>query len=354
MERRNLGGTGLSTTVLGFGSAALGNRFRVLDDTHCTAVVDDAWERGVRFFDTAPMYGHGLAEARLGTALRGRPRDEYLLSTKVGRLLRPDAHPAHDSDMWVDVPPMRVEYDYTYDGALRSIDDSLQRMLTDRIDVVFIHDCDRYGHGANQPAVFEQAMSGAATALIELREQGVVGAIGLGVNESDVCVEAARRADFDVFLLAGRYTLLEQGALDDLLPLCDERRISVILGGVFNSGILASGVVAGAHHNYGVPAPAVVERVARIEAVCRRHDASLAAVAIQFVMAHPAVASAFIGASSTRQQVANIAAAHDDVPDDLWIDLRSEGLIRPDAPCPSGRSRAQRATAPTTSRSSPS
>jgi D-threo-aldose 1-dehydrogenase len=338
--RRRIGSTELFCTAVGFGSASLGNRFRVLGEGDCTALVDDAWESGIRYFDTAPMYGHGLAEARLGTALRKRPRDEYLLSTKVGRLLVPDAHPAHDG-MWVGIPPMRIEYDYTYDGALRSIDDSLQRMLTDRIDVVFIHDCDRYGHGANQPAVFEQALSGAARALFRLRDEGVIGAVGMGVNESDVCVEAARRADFDAFLLAGRYTLLEQGALDELLPLCDERRISVILGGIFNSGILASGVVAGAHHNYGVPAADVAERVARIEAVCRRYDASLAAVAIQFVLAHPAVASALIGASSIHQQGANLAAADDEISDDLWTDLQNEGLLRTDAPSPSRRSREQ-------------
>jgi D-threo-aldose 1-dehydrogenase len=234
---------------MGFGSAPLGNRFRTLTEPTCQELVDDAWDRGMRLFDTAPMYGYGLAENRLGTALRGRPRKDYLLSTKVGRLLQPAADQSPIDDMWSGVPPMRVQYDYSYSGAMRSIEDSLQRMLTDRIDIAFIHDCDRYGHGADQPTVFAAAMSGAARALTELRDQKVVGAIGIGVNEADVCIAAARHGGFDVFLLAGRYSLLEQDPLDDLLPLCVDEDISLILGGVYNSGILATGATPDAHYN---------------------------------------------------------------------------------------------------------
>ena len=332
-ERRRIGATDLYTTSIGYGSAPLGNRFRALAEDTCRDLVDDAWDRGVRLFDTAPMYGHGLAENRLGSALRGRPRDQYLLATKVGRLLRPSP-PNPDDDMWTGLPPMGIVYDYSYDGAMRSIDDSLQRMLTDRIDIVFIHDCDRYGHGDNQPAVFDQAITGAARALIELRDQGVIGAVGMGVNEADVCVAAAHRADFDVFLLAGRYTLLEQESLDDLLPLCADTGISLILGGIFNSGVLATGAVAGAHHNYGPPADAVVARVHAIETVCRQYGVPIAAAALQFVLAHPAVASALVGASTRDQQAANMAALGADIPDGVWNDLRLAGLIRPDAPTP--------------------
>lgn len=332
-ERRQIGSTRLQTTPLGYGSAPLGNRFRVLNEDTCRELVDDAWDSGVRLFDTAPMYGHGLAENRLGTALRSRTRDDYLLTTKVGRLLRP-ARDNRADEMWANVPPMSIAYDYSYDGALRSIDDSLQRMLTDRIDIVFIHDCDRYGHGDNQPAIFEQAISGAARALTDLRDQGVVGAVGMGVNEADVCVAAAGRADFDVFLLAGRYTLLEQDPLDELLPLCSAKRISLILGGVFNSGILATGAKEGTHHNYGVPNDAVCSQVRDVEEVCSRYGVPIAAVALQFVLAHPAVASALIGASSLTQQVRNIDAATMDVPDDVWAELRAHNLIRADAPTP--------------------
>jgi D-threo-aldose 1-dehydrogenase len=333
-QRRQIGSTALRATVIGYGSAPLGNRFRVLDEDTCRHLVDHAWDHGVRLFDTAPMYGHGLAENRLGTALRVRERTEYLLATKVGRLLQPTSATPRD-DMWERLPPLRIRYDYSYDGALRSIDDSLQRMLTDRIDIAFIHDCDRYGHGDDQPAVFERALDGAARALIELRDQGVIGAVGMGVNEADVCVAAAHRQDFDVFLLAGRYTLLEHDPLDDLMPLCVDKGISLILGGVFNSGILATGATEGAHHNYGTPDPRVRARVDAIAAICARHGVPISAVALQFVLAHPAVASALVGASSVAQQEANFAAATITVPAAVWAELREQNLIRSDAPAPS-------------------
>jgi len=333
---RRIGRTELKTTAIGFGSAPLGNRFRALTEDACRELVDDAWDRGTRLFDTAPMYGYGLAENRLGTALRGRPRADYLLSTKVGRLLRPATGQPPDDDMWSAVPPMRVQYDYSYSGAMRSVEDSLQRMLTDRIDVAFIHDCDRYGHGADQPAIFAEAMTGAARALIELRDQKVIGAVGVGVNEADVCVAAAHHGDFDVFLLAGRYSLLEQNSLDDLLPLCVERDISLILGGVYNSGILATGATPNAHYNYAPATPEILDRVRRIESICDAHDVPIAAVALQFALAHHAVASVLLGASSVRQQARNADAANVAIPQSLWGDLRLAGLIRPDAPVPSG------------------
>ena len=240
----------------------------------------------------------------------------------------------HDDDMWASIPPMQIVYDYSYSGTLRSIEDSLQRMLTDRIDVVLIHDCDRYGHGDNQPTVFEEAMTGAARALFELRDEGVVGAVGLGVNEADVCIAAAQRADFDVFLLAGRYTLLEQESLDDLLPLCVQEGISLLLGGVYNSGILATGAIPGAHHNYQPAGEEVLVRVAEIEKVCAQFDVAIAAVSLQFVLAHPAVASVLIGASTMRQLADNFDAASVDIPGELWTALRANGLIRPEAPTP--------------------
>ena len=333
-EPRPIGRTELATTAIGFGSAPLGNRFRALTEGACQELVDDAWDRGTRLFDTAPMYGHGLAENRLGTALRSRPRNEYLLATKVGRLLRVSARGNHDP-MWTNVPPMGFVYDYSYAGTMRSIEDSLQRMLTDRIDIAFIHDCDRYGHGENQPAVFEEAITGAARALMELRDEGVIGAVGMGVNEADVCVAAAQRADFDVFLLAGRYTLLEQAPLDELMPLCVDKGISLILGGVFNSGILAAGTTSGAHHNYESPSDQVLMRVRNIEAICARYDIPIAAAALQFVLAHPAVASALVGASNLTQQADNFRAATISVPDDMWTELQQQNLIRPDAPRPS-------------------
>jgi D-threo-aldose 1-dehydrogenase len=335
IDFRRIGSTELSVTSLGFGSAPLGNRFRRLEEPHCQSLVDDAWERGIRLFDTAPMYGLGLAENRLGTALRRRPRAEYLVSSKVGRMLVPTSRGSLDDPMWADAPPMRIVYDYSYSGTLRSIEDSLQRMLTDRLDIVLIHDCDRYGHGENQPEVFEEAMSEAARALFQLRDEGVIGAVGIGVNEADVCVAAAERADFDVFLLAGRYTLIEQDSLDDLMPLCAKRGISLLLGGIFNSGILATGAVAGARHNYEAAGEEVTARIAAIETICSDYDVPIAAVAIQFVLAHPAVASVLLGASTIAQQAANVAAANTVVPEELWDSLRDNGYLRSDAPTPS-------------------
>jgi D-threo-aldose 1-dehydrogenase len=334
-QHRRIGSTELHCTALGFGSAPLGNRFRTLTEQACLDLVDDAWDRGIRVFDTAPMYGYGLAENRLGTALRSRPRDDYLLSTKVGRLLHPAARQSPDDDMWTGVPPMRVHYDYTYSGAMRSIEDSLQRMLTDHIDIVLIHDCDRYGHGADQPAVFEQAMSGAARALVDLRDQHVIGAVGVGVNEADVCVAAAQRCDFDVFLLAGRYSLLEQDSLDDVMPVCVDQGISLLLGGVYNSGILATGAVPGAHYNYAPASPEIINRVRLIETICAAHHVPIAAVSLQFALAHPAVASVLLGASSPQQQQRNSEAAQTVIPTRLWLDLQQAGLMRPDAPVPS-------------------
>jgi len=334
--RRQIGSTALTVTALGYGSAPLGNRFRVLDENHCQSLVDDAWDRGVRLFDTAPMYGFGLAENRLGTALRTRTRSEYVLSTKVGRMLVPTQEPVADP-MWVDPPAMRIAYDYSYSGTMRSIEDSLQRMLIDRIDIVLIHDCDRYGHGENQPEVFDEAMTQAARALFELKDQGVVGAVGIGVNEADVCVAAAKRAEFDVFLLAGRYTLIEQDSLDDLMPLCTEQGISLLLGGVFNSGILATGAVAGARHLYEPASAAVTEQIAAIETLCCAYEVPVAAVAIQFAQAHPAVASVVLGASTIAQQAANVSAANVPIPQALWDALREQGYLRPDAPTPPPR-----------------
>lgn len=332
-ESRQVGTTSLPTTAVGYGSAPLWNRFRTLSERHCIDLVDNAWDNGIRLFDTAPMYGHGLAEHRLGAALRSRPREEYLLATKVGRLLRP-ASDAHIDGMWASTPPMAIDYDYSYDGTMRSFEDSLQRMLTDRIDIAFIHDCDRYGHGDNQAAVFEEAMTGAARALFDLRDQGVIGAVGIGVNEADVCVAAVRRGPFDVVLLAGRYTLLEHDCLDEMMPLCAAQSVSVILGGVFNSGILASGIRPGAHHNYEPPSQEIQDRVSSIEKVCAVRGVPIAAAALQFCLAQPAVTSILLGASTVEQQAANFDAVAAEIPSDFWSELRDHGLIRADAPTP--------------------
>lgn len=331
---RSLGRTGIPVTVMSFGAAPIGNFNRSFTDAEARGMVDQAWDLGVRYFDTAPGYGRGLSEYRLGHALHERRVDDYVVSTKVGRVLRPASFtPA--SDPWVQGPPFEAYFDYTYDGVMRSFEDSLQRLLTDHVDIVLMHDIDRFTHGSHQKEMFETAIGSGFKALEELRAQGAVAAIGVGVNEADVCAEAVRRTDADCVLLAGRYTLLEQEPLDDLLPLCSERGIGVVLGGVYNSGVLATGPIEGARFNYG-PAPAkVVERAARLQAHCARHDVALAAAALQFAAAHSAVSTICTGSRDQKQQAQAAAWFEESIPPQLWDDLRADDLIREDAPTPS-------------------
>jgi D-threo-aldose 1-dehydrogenase len=335
-ERVPLGRTGLRVTRLGFGGASIGGLFAPVADAEAGATLDHAWDIGIRYFDTAPLYGYGLSERRTGAALRERDRDGYVLSTKVGRLIRPVDAITADADVdrqaldgnedafYVATGPVRPVFDYSADGVRRSIEESLVRLGLERIDIAFIHDPDDH---------WPAAIDGAYPALHRLREEGVLGAIGAGMNQSTMLARFAREGDFDAFLLAGRYTLLDQEALPELLPLCVEKGIAIVLGGVMNSGILA-GPIAGSRFDYRPADPALVERARRLEAVCTRYGTSLKAAAIQFPLAHPAVASLVAGV----RQVAHL----DDYPTmmrlpidpDLWTELRAEGLIPPDAPTP--------------------
>ena len=319
---------------VGFGGAPLGNLFEPIPEAAAVATVAAAYDAGIRYFDTAPLYGRGLSERRIGQALAGRPRASFGISTKVGRLLRPAAGRPTDG-AYVDVPAFEIEYDYSEDGARRSLEASLERLGLDRVDMLLIHDIDRWTHGDAQPARFREAMAGAYRALRRLRAEGVVSAIGVGVNEWEVCQQAAEAGDFDGFLLAGRYTLLEQEALRSFLPLCERRGLFVIVGGPLNSGILATGAVEGARYNYRPAPPEILARVARIDAVCRRHDVPLAAAALQFPLAHPAVRSVIPGARSADEVRQNLALLRVPIPPGLWQDLFAEGLLHPDAPTPS-------------------
>jgi len=333
-QRNTFGRVDLEVTAFSFGAAPIGNIFREIDDDIARAMVDTAWQAGVRFYDTAPMYGHGLSELRLGNALRWRPRDEYVLASKVGRILKPGRRETIDFAPWTNAAPFTMHFDYTYDGIMRSFEDSLQRLGLERLDIVYIHDIDRFTRGDAQPEVFEEAMDGAWRALSDLKAEGLVKAIGVGVNEWEVCHEALKRRDFDCFLLAGRYTLLEQDALDAFLPLCEERGAAVVVGGGFNSGILATGAKEGAKYNYA-PAPAhIMDRVARIERVCAAHDVPLPAAALQFVVAHPAVPSFCAGTRTVEQLEKNLRWFSHPIPADFWAKLKQEGLLREDAPTP--------------------
>lgn len=331
---RKFGRVDLQVTAFGFGTAPIGNIFREIDEPTSDAMIQRAWEAGVRYYDTAPMYGHGLSELRTGQALRWKRRDDFVLSSKVGRLLKPARRDTIDFAPWTNAAPFRLEFDYSYDGTLRSVEDSLQRLALERLDIVFIHDIDVFTRGADRPKVFEQAMDGAWRALSDLRDQGVVKAIGVGVNEWQVCEAALRARDFDCFLLAGRYTLLEQDALDSFLPLCQARGAAVVVGGGFNSGILATGAVPGAKYNYAPAPQPILDKVAKIEAVCRAHAVPLPAAALQFVVAHPAVPCFMAGTRTVAQLDQNLAWFSHPIPAAFWADLKAEGLLRTDAPVP--------------------
>ena len=335
-KKRRFGRVDLDVTLMGYGAAPIGNIFRPVAEEEAAAMIHAAWNAGVRYFDTAPMYGHGLSEARLGAGLRWYPRHEYVVSSKVGRLLTAAPRQEIYFTPWVDGLPFRMRFDYSYDGAMRSIEDSLQRLGLEHIDIAFIHDCDVFTHGPqHQPGRFREAMDGAWRALDRLRSEGVLKAIGVGVNEWQVCLEALRQRDFDCFLLAGRYTLLEQEALDEFLPLCEERGAAVVLGGGYNSGILATGAVPGAKYNYGPAPEPILERTRRIEAVCARHGVPLKAVALQFVLAHPAIPTNIPGTRTVAQMEENLSVFRTEVPAALWDELKREGLIRQDSPVPS-------------------
>ncbi|MEI8180679.1 aldo/keto reductase, partial [Aestuariivirga sp.] len=262
--KRKLGRIDLDVTALSLGTVAIGNLRKSISETQSADTFDAAWDAGIRYYDTAPLYGHGLAELRTGVGLRQKNRGDYVLSSKVGRLLRPRPRNSINFGGWVDVTPFELVFDYSYDGTMRAFEDSLQRLAVERMDICFIHDIDVFTRGDEQPEAFRQAMDGAFRALDRLRSEGMVKAIGVGVNEWEVCEAALRQHDFDCFLLAGRYSLLEQESLNSFLPLCVERNASVVVGGGFNSGILATGAVEGARYNYG-PAPApILERVRKI------------------------------------------------------------------------------------------
>lgn len=329
-ERRRLGRTGLSVTPVGFGGAGIGNLYHPVPPDDALAALALAWDRGIRYFDTAPYYGSGLSERRIGDFLRGKPRNSFVVSTKVGRLLEPLRGRTMPDTGYADPLPFAPVYDYSYDGIMRSHEASLHRLGLDRIDILLIHDIGRMTHGAANDALFREAMDGGLKALQELKAAGDIAAFGLGVNEVEVCVDALHRADFDCILLAGRFTLLDQVAANGLLDLCLDRGTSLLIGGVFNSGILATGPVPGARYNYGDPPPEIVERVRRLQQVCLRHSVPLATAALQFPAGHPAVATILLGVVDAPSLVRNLDGLSADVPAALWDDLVSAALLRRD------------------------
>ena len=318
-----LGRTALTVTRFGLGTAPLAGLFEAVDEAQGIAVIERAWDAGIRFFDTAPLYGHGLAEMRLGKVLRQKPRDEFTLATKVGRLLRADV-PPEPGQSWRGTPPVNPTFDFSYEGVMRSFEESLERLGLDRVDILHIHDPDDH---------YDETINGAYRALDRLRADGVIGAVSAGMNQAEMLTRFAREGDFDCFLLAGRYTLLDQIALKELLPECQKRGIAILAGGVYNSGILAD-PKPGAHYNYQTAPGELIDRARRIRDVCTRHGVPLKAAAVQFPMGHPAVACVIVGCRSTAQLDESIEMFEFDIPAALWHDLKVEGLLPTDAPTP--------------------
>jgi D-threo-aldose 1-dehydrogenase len=331
-----LGNGGLTFTELGFGTAPLGNLYKAISDDDARATLDAAWAGGVRYFDTAPLYGLGLSETRLNPFLRDKPRDDYVLSSKVGRLMQQCA-PEHRTGIgkWFNVPQRRENFDYSYDGIMRSFEHSFSRLGVDRIDILYVHDLCVFSHGskdASDMRIEEFFGSRGYDAMISLRDQGLIKAIGGGINEWEVCQTLAERGDFDLFLLAGRYTLLEQKALDSFLPLCNARGIGIVTGGPYNSGILATGAKPGAFYNYDPPSQEIINRVNAIEAVCKDHGVRLVDAAFQFPLLHPAHVAVIPGGQGVAEMEGNLQAAKADIPASLWADLKAKGLMRTEAP----------------------
>ena len=325
LDTAEIGKTGLQVTSLGLGGAPLGGNAAAVTEEAALRTISTALDLGVRYFDTAPLYGHGKSEGFFGRGLVDADRDTYVLSTKVGRVLSPTVDRL-DAGTWVDPLQNEVVFDFSRDGILRSIDDSLRRLNMDRIDVALIHDPDDHQ---------DQAIAEAFPTLAELRSQGVIRAIGAGMNQWEALARFAVEGDFDCFLLAGRYTLLDQSGLSEFLPLCQQKNISVILGGPYNSGILASDLSGDATYFYAETPPEVLDRARRIKSACDRHAVPLKAAALQFGLAHPAVAATIPGARSTAEVEENVAMVHHQIPDGLWDDLRRERLIPEEAPTPS-------------------
>ena len=334
MPRRKVGKTALEVTELGLGGAPIGGFRATIPDADAAALVAAGYDAGINFFDTSPYYGYGRSELRFGAALREKPRESYVLSTKIGRILRPQKPGETPPPEFREngLPGFLPTFDYSYDGVMRSLEHSHLRLGIARIDMVLVHDVDFWttqDRGVLEQR-FKQVMDGGFRALDELRRAGIVGAIGVGLNEADMCLRFLKAGDFDCALLAGRYTLLEQGALAEFMPECVKRKASVILGGPLNSGILAGGDT----YNYVAAPPEMVARARKIKAVCDRHGVPLTAAALQFPLAHEAVCSVIPGALSAAEVTANVAHMRRRIPVDLWAELVREGLLDPAAPVP--------------------
>ncbi|WP_394687470.1 aldo/keto reductase [uncultured Xanthomonas sp.] len=330
---RALGRSGVQLSTLGFGAAPIGNLYAEVDDAVALAAVADAYAAGIRHFDTAPYYGYGLSEQRLGQGLRGLPRASYTLSTKVGRCVYDDAEAAPGRDGFA-VAGRRAEFDYSRDGVLRAFESSLQRLGTDHIDVLLLHDIGRLTHGERHPAMLRQALDEALPTMAALKAQGACRAIGIGVNEEDVAVELMPLFPLDCVMLAGRYTLLEQHAAQRIMAQALQRQIGILVAGPYSSGLLSDARGPGETYNYAPVDPATLQHAQRLFAACAAHGVDVGAAALQFPLAHPAV-SAVVAGMRTPAEVASAATRlRAAIPAALWQQLRDDDLLRAPVPTP--------------------
>ena len=337
-ETRSLGRTDVRVTQLGFGGASIGELFAKVSEAESLACLRAAWDSGIRYFDTAPWYGRGLSELRTGAGLRDRPRDDYVLSTKVGRWLRAPADPARfNRAPWTGGLSFEVVFDYSYDGIMRAYEQSQLRLGLKRYDLAIIHDLDLLYHAPEWrlESHFAQLATSGFRALSELKAAGLIRGIGAGINALGLIPRFLDLFDMDFFLVAMPYTLLHQEVLKEEFPRCVKRGVGFVIGAVFSSGVLATGAVPGAHYNYAPAPPDILERVRQIEAVCARHGVPLPAAALQFPLGHAGVASVIPGASRPAQVERNVAAFRHPIPADLWAELKAEQLLSADAPVPS-------------------
>lgn len=333
--RRRVGRTALELPVLGFGSAHLGELYAKVDEADSRATLEAAWNAGVRYYDTAPWYGRGLSEHRVGGFLRTKPRAEFQITTKVGRTLhRPKDLKSFDRSPWTGGLNFEVNFDYTYDGIMRSYEQALQRLALDTVEALVIHDLDAGFHGDKQAGYEKQLKDSGMRALAELKGSGDIQAFGMGINNNEALETIATEVDLDFCLVAMPYTLLDQASLDKGMKTCLDRNISVIIGAPFASGILVTGSGAGAMYAYGKAPPDVQARVRGIEDVCKAHNVKMPVAALQFVLAHPAVVSVIPGAAKPSEVEANVAALSAEIPAAFWADLKTQGLLHPDAPVP--------------------
>ena len=330
LPQRAVAQTGLSISILGFGGVQVGDYFTALPEATAIGAISDAYAAGIRYFDTAPRYGRGLSEHRIGHVLRQYLRDDFVLSTKVGRNLEPDqslANTPHRLGL-----PFKFVPDLSFDGTMRGIEQSLHRLGLSRIDFAFMHALEPREYGTEYPARFREAIDGCYRALADLRAQKVIRGIGAGINEVQASIDLINSTELDCLMLAGRYTLMEQDALDSMLPLAARRNVSIIVGAPFNSGVLATGSIENARYGNRLLEPEVLNRVRDIERVCVEFDVELAAAALQFPLAHPSVVAVVAGMSSADEVRSNVRLVNQQIPVDFWSALKQKGILRPDAP----------------------